>query len=514
MLSHMLDGQLFGLQPAGHHAGNLFLHLANTGLLYVLIRRLFSGGRPTAFFVAAFFAIHPLHVESVAWVSSRKDLLSGFFFLLTLLAYERFNRSKELRRRWYLITLGLTLAGLFSKAMLVTIPGVLLLLDIWPLERLKSEGGARDLVWRTLKDLRLWVEKLPFIGAGLAISALALFMRRERLNSPERDLLSFGERWLRAVDGSGMYLAKTVWPFDLTVAYKYFPAVSVLRATIFLVLLAAINLAAIAVRKRYPSFFVGWFWYLGMLAPVAGLMQTGPQELAYRYTYLPLIGISLIIAWGLPVLYRWILPAQAQHFKPWPAILAISLLLGWWTFTCRACVGVWRNEETLLRHALRINPSNWLALNNLGYELLRRGQSEPALKYLNQAFALSPNKINIKSNLAQALSREFSDSESLKRAITLFSEVLASDPNREQDRINLGITLAKAGRNKESLQVFAEVVRRDPEQPKGHYNYAQVLLTAGRPHEARKELESALRLDPGYQLARDFLARLENLRQP
>src|SRR4051812_8023553 len=388
-LSLMLDVQLFGSKPGVHHAVNLFFHAANVLLLFLVLLRMTKALWRSAF-VAALFAIHPLHVESVAWIAERKDVLSGFFFLLTIFAYARYATSKApvekselhnpqsphtspiLRPLPYVIALLLFAFGLMSKPMLVTMPFVLVLLDYWPLERL--ELNSKTLKLKTLGPLIL--EKIPFFALSAASSLVTMTVQTPAMVDP--NALPLSARFANAALATFNYLRQTFWPTHLAVFYPYPVDLPWLAAGAVGVLLLLISAAAIFLARRVPSAPVGWFWYLGMLVPVIGLVQVGSQARADRYTYLPLIGIFVLLAWGA---------VKAANSKRWSVLLApgAALIVAVLSVRAHEQVQHWLNSEALFTHAAKVTDDNYSALGGLGIVELQRGNYTQAMKHLTAA---------------------------------------------------------------------------------------------------------------------------------
>ncbi len=420
-ISHMLDVQLFGLNPAGHHLTSLLFHTANTILLFLLLRQM-TGAQWRSALVAALFALHPLHVESVAWVAERKDVLSTFFGLLSLWAYVRYAQSKVPGApathhaprtpppvsRFYLLSLLLFALSLMSKAMLVTLPFLLLLLDYWPLGRWQPGTGAG----RTAR--RLLLEKVPFLVFS-ASAILATLMVQEAAMQYFRQL-ALSARAANAVVSCARYLGKTFWPEDLAVFYPHpmhWPVSVVGGASVLVVLIT--GLAVLGWRKR-PYCVVGWFWFLGLLVPVLGLVQVGAQAMADRYTYLPLTGLSLALVWTVAEgSRRWPHPPRILLFGSLAFLLICADL-------SRRQVGYWRNSSTLFEHALAVTSGNFIAHNNLGEMLSRHGRLQEAEHHLTAAVQFNPNLPEAQYELGHVLSQEGRISEAIqwyRRALNL-----------------------------------------------------------------------------------------------
>ncbi len=392
-LSHMVDCQLFGLRPRGHFLTSLFLHLANVLLLFAVLKRM-TGALWRSAFVSALFALHPLHVESVAWVAERKDVLSTLFWLLTMLAYARYV-ERPTRARYVLTLVAFTL-GLMAKPMLVTLPFVLLLLDYWPLDRMAYGGKGDDPPKRTRKRThsceqrlplsRLVWEKIPFFALA-AISSVVTFSFQQRAGAmADMEIFPLSSRIANALVSYLRYMGKIIWPSDLAVLYPH-PGTSLplwWGAAAGLALLGLSILVVLVIRRR-PYLAVGWLWYVGTLVPVIGLVQVGVQAYADRYTYVPLIGLFIMIAWGVPDLVgRW---AQTRTVL---AVLAATALAA-----LTACtwiqLGYWKDSVSLFTHTLQVTTKNYVAHNNLGNALADRGEVEAAISQYTEALRIKPD---------------------------------------------------------------------------------------------------------------------------
>ena len=373
-LSWMLDAELFGMTPTGFHATSLVLHVANAVLLLLAFTRLTGAFWPSAF-VAFVFALHPLHVESVAWASARKDLLSGLFFMLALLAHERVARSAT-PGRWKLALAGSLALGLMSKPMLVTLPFVLLLLDVWPLGRWRAEAPLKG-AWP------LFREKAPLFVLVLLSCIVTLIAQQHAMASDTSfpPLLRLVNSALAVVD----YVTRAVWPLDLAVLYPMPKDVGSNRVVIAVFAVAIASVIAWRALPARPWIFVGWAWFLGMLVPVIGLVQVGVQASADRYTYLPLIGLSVIPAWGVRERLSAAAPAARRAVAVAAALSCVALAGLTWRQ-----VGVWQNGVTLFEHTLAVTGTNPWAEHFLGYSYLVRGEREAGLHHLEEALRLDP----------------------------------------------------------------------------------------------------------------------------
>ena len=495
-LSHMLDCQLYGLEPAGHHLTSLLFHALNTMLLYILLRRL-TGAVWRSAFVAALFALHPLHVESVAWVSERKDVLSACFFFLTLWAYARYvevqgpksnvqsqeTRNTQHATRFYLLSLTFFALGLMSKPMLVTLPCVLLLLDYWPLRRLRLS---------TLNHLVL--EKWPFflLSAG---SCVATILAQSRAMQPLANL-SLSSRLANCLIAYARYLGKTLWPVNLATPYPYpahWPLADVLLAG---ALLAGLTLAVLYLSRRWPAAVTGWFWFLGMLVPAIGLVQVGEQSMADRYTYLPSIGLFMLFAWGASAAFtRWRLPKVVCGIAAGLVLLACA-------GRTREQLAYWQSSDALFRHAVAVTKDNWLAWFNLGLVLDNQGHTEEALGDYRKAVALQPNYVEALLNIGATLANRKQFSE----AIPFFERALRQNPDSVDGHDNLGHALMEAGKPDAAIPHLRLVLQHRPNDVAALNSLADALAQAGQFAAAIPHLEASLRMKSDQPLAHCSLA--------
>jgi hypothetical protein len=429
-VSHIVDYALFGLWPGGHHLTSLFLHVLNSLLLLRALTRMTSRLWPSAV-VAALFAIHPLHVESVAWVSERKDVLSTFFWTLTLVAYARYAERPGLRG-YLLILLPLAL-GLMAKPMLVTVPFVLLLLDYWPLGRFPFSPASSGKMSgpRPSKETisRLIAEKVPLFLLIIASSVLTFLLQQTGGMVGTLQAYPVGNRVANAAVSYIAYIGKTIWPHRLAVFYPFdanLPLWQVASATLLLV---AVSLLALRFARRLPYVFVGWFWYVGTLVPVIGLVQVGGQAMADRYTYVPCIGLFIAAAYGASDLVtRW---PQGRI----AAAMGAGIVLSAFAVVARLQVYHWKDGPSLFRHAIAVTRNNFLAHNNLGVELLNRGMLEEARAHFSEAIRIGPDYKRAHFNLGSVSWRQGKKAEAVKH----YQEALRIDPNFGQAHFSLGL---------------------------------------------------------------------------
>jgi protein O-mannosyl-transferase len=466
-MSHMLDCELFGLQPGMHHVTSLLLHTANTVLLFFLLR-LMTGAIWRSAFVAALFALHPIHVESVVWISERKDILGAFFWLLTMWAYTHYVQSQ--RFGLYFLTLVFFALGLMSKPMLVTLPFVLLLVDYWPLNRFQFGQSHKNSSLRAVRSLTggVLLEKIPFflLSAG---SCILTFLAQQKAGALRTlDIIPLKIRITNALISYLDYIGKMVWPHNLAIFYPHpgnIPIWHVIGAGLFLASMTF--LSAILVRRgpRFSYYAVGWLWYLGTLVPVIGLVQVGSQAMADRYTYIPLIGISIIISWGLYDLVR--------KWKNSYMVLTISagvVLLALITCTWFQ-VGLWKNSIILFEHAIKATDNNYKAHNLLGIALERQGRLSDALGHYFQAVGYKPDYAEGYYNIATVLMRQ----GKLKRSVEYYFSALRIKPEYADAHNNLGVALAKQGKLKEAVYHFHKALRIDPGFSQAQGNLGAVL---------------------------------------
>ena len=509
VLSHMLDCQFYGLQAGGHHLTNLLLHAATAILLFLVLREM-TGALWRSAFVAAVFAIHPLRVESVAWVAERKDVLSGLCFMLTLGAYVRYARKPRSLAR-YLTVICLFALGLMCKPMLVTLPFVLLLLDYWPLNRVTkvSEATVTDHPDQNhfLITRRLIIEKLPLFGLAVAMSAATFLAQKVALQPFEQ--LSLPLRVGNALNSYVTYLGQMFWPSDLALLYPFAAKdVGVFRVVLSLVVLAGISAGVLVLRRR-PYLLTGWLWYLTMLVPVIGIIQVGAQARADRYTYLPQIGLYLLLTWATADLCAGWRHRRVGLVGGSAAIL-VALI-----FCARAQTAYWRTSETLWTHTLACTSDNSIAQNNLGKALLKKGNIEDASFHFQEALQMIPNDAETYYNLGDALLKKGSVDE----AIAYFQKALQLKPDYVKVHNNLGIALFKKGNVNEAIAHYQKALQIKPDQAeirdnlrialaKAHGDYADKLVELGRDDEALVEFREALELVPNYPEARHNLAIL------
>lgn len=460
-ISHMLDCQIYGLNPGGHHLSNVLLHAATAILLFFVLRQMTATFWRSAF-VAALFAIHPLRVESVAWVAERKDILSGLFFMLTLGAYVRYARAPWSTLRYGLVVFLFAL-GLMCKPMLVTVPFVLLLLDYWPLNRFATLPGQTGKRPQSLR--RLILEKLPLLGLGLASSVITLFAQKESMAPVTR--LPLLLRLSNAVVSCTDYLRQMFWPADLAVLYPWEAArLGTLTTVISIALLGGISVVVFVLRRR-RYLVTGWLWYLIMLGPVIGILQVGNQARADRYTYLPQIGLYLLLTWGAVELC-----AKWRHRRALLASLA-SIILVAFIFTARAQAAYWRDSEALWSHALACTTDNIIAEGNLGKACYEKGKTREAMVYFQNSLRIEPNQAPIHSCLGVF----FLEMGRIDESLAHLQTAVEIEPNYADAHYNLGNTYLQMGRAKEALSHYDRALGIAPDDTQALNNMSWILAT-------------------------------------
>jgi len=495
-VSHQLDVTLFGLDPGPHHLMNVGLHALNGVLLFLFLAAA-TGRFWSALLVGLFFAVHPLRVESVAWAAERKDVLSGTFFFLTLLAYGAYARRPSKLRYLHV---GLALAcGLMAKPMLVTVPFLLLLLDRWPLDRVREHG------WK-----RLVVEKLPLFALVVASSIVTWYAQRAGGAIRSFEALPFDVRIANAFAAYAGYLWKTIWPVGLTFFYPHPGLVgdglglASPRVIASALLVLGMSALACARYRKAPQLFTGWFWYVGMLVPVIGVFQVGGQWIADRYAYLPLIGVYVAVIWGVDAACRAPRAKQAAY--------AVGLL------AVVACAGVtlhqirfWKDSRTLFERGLAVTENNYPALSNLGYLEFQEGNLERAQELFEETIRVAPNLVDAHSNLGAV----FMQRGEYARAVACFERALVLNPGWVNARLNLAQIFEVQGDLARAREQYEAVVRLGPaatrENPRVYEPLARILATSSDPtlrdpeHALRLAI-AATQLEPGSWKARRTLA--------
>jgi tetratricopeptide (TPR) repeat protein len=523
--SHMLDVQIYGMSAGPHHVTNLLLHIVNTLLLFGLLHAMTGRLGPSAF-VAALFAAHPLHVESVAWVSERKDVLSTLLWLLTVWAYLWYLRRPR-PGRYSLIAAAFVL-GLMAKPMLVTLPFVLLLLDVWPL-------GRVTLTWskpQRSRVVELVREKLPLIALAAASSIITFVVQRQGGAVAASEALPIGDRTANALVSYMRYIGKMLWPARLAAVYPFSRPIPEWWVVGSLLGFLVMSIVAIRAARRYPYVAVGWLWYAGTLVPVIGIVQVGSQAMADRYTYVPLVGLFIIVAWGaVDLCARWPYRRQVLPVAAGLAIIACTVFARVQVEYWRDSLALWghtvdvtrdnfvaqnglgdalashgRVDEAIahLSEAVRINPDFAPAQNNLGVELKRQHHLGEAIAHYSQALRTRPGFAEAHNNLANALDEEGRTNE----AITHYTEALRIKPDYAEAHNGLGVALAKQERLGEAVDQFSAAMRIKPDSVDAYNNLGIALAIQGKREDAIQQFSEALRLSPGNPLARRSLEEL------
>ena len=535
-LSHMWDWHLYRGKPKGHHFNNLLLHIANTLLLFLLLERMTKALWRSAF-VAALFAIHPLHVEPVAWVTARKDTLSTFFWVLTLWAYTLYvERPRSWRYLFLLVSFAL---GLMSKPMLVTLPFLLLLLDYWPLNRFQWRRPGRDVPPEREKwfgkdlpgqsfpcksFLELIYEKLPlFALAGISI-CLTVYWGENNLSAEHKTV---GLRVANSLISYLVYIKKTFLPYNLAAFYPYPVEIPVWQAVGACLVLIGVSALIVRSAARHPYLLVGWLWYLGLLLPVNGLLQpSGPwPAMADRFTYVPLLGLFIIIAWGVPDLL-----SRRSHQRI-PIGLSAFLVISGCIILSLLQVRHWQNSMTLFQHAVSATSDNYLAHNNLGHALAQNGKLREAVPHFTAALRIKPNDVNLHNNMGAALARQGRYKEAIPHflkaieftpdsvtvnyslgsaylrigktedAVKYLSRALKAKPDSAEAHHYVGMALARQGKLDDAIVHYTEALQIRPDYPEAHNSLGVVLCRKGELHEALSHFSRALQLRPAYKEA-------------
>jgi Flp pilus assembly protein TadD len=562
-LSHLIDCQLFKLRPWGHHLTSVILHVVNTILLFVFLRKA-TGTFGRSFVVAALFGVHPLHVESVAWIAERKDVLSTTFWMLGMLSYGKWAAQVKSTGQGsslhYALTIIIFAFGLMSKPMVITFPLALLLLDYWPLERFDTEHtGAR-------RFLRLVFEKWPLFLLSVASAGVTYLVQLQGGAMEAKNYFPLVVRFTNIPISYCRYLGKIFYPVNLSPYYihpRIWPVAEVVLATLFL---AVLSLIALRLRRRMPYLFFGWAWFVVILLPVIGIVQVGTQSIADRYTYVPSIGIFIAACWSLPKL----LPeSRMAHLILGSATIVVLIILAHLT---RAQIAYWKDTETLFRHALVLEPDNNLAHLNLGVGLAKQGRTAEAMREVREALRLNGDIaeayltlglllsdegrfgeaiISFREGLARhpndakghlflgialhrlgsldAAAEEFRAAARLQpelietfnnlgmvyreqgkfdAAIAAYRQALATKPTFADAHNNLAIALYSSGRSEEALPEFREALRLNPRSPEVHTNFGICLEESSKVDEALAEYREALRLSPNYFSAQTRLNQL------
>lgn len=499
-LSHMLDCQLFKLNPLWPHLENLLLHIVNTLLLFWILKSM-TGSLWRSGFVAAAFALHPVHVESVAWAAERKDLLCGLFWMLTMAAYARYARRPAVGR--YLFVIILFVLGLMSKPMIVTLPFILLLLDYWPLARFEKlqpyKVNQRDNQYKKASFQFLAAEKLPLFILAAASSFITFIAQRSSGAMDILERMPFAARAANALISYIAYISKMIYPTRLAVMYPHQGGDFVLwYALVSLGIVILITILAFSLGRRKPYIFLGWFWYLGTLLPVIGLVQIGVQAMADRYTYLPSIGFFIMVAWGATEL-----AAKRRFLKIGlgiSAVIVIALL----TISTRNQVKYWQNNFTLFERALTVTGDNPAMLYNMGVVLETEHQPDLAIICYRNVLKLKPDHFEAYNNIGNILVLR----GNIDDAVAHIRRALEINPEYPQAHNSLGMVLAAQGNLNEALVHFRRAVDLMPGSFEMRHNLASVLQAQGKFDEAITQYRKVLQINPDYLLSLNALAKI------
>jgi tetratricopeptide (TPR) repeat protein len=493
-LSHMLDCQIFGMWSGGHHLMSVLFHTLNGVLLFLVLRRTTADVWPSAM-VALLFALHPLHVESVASTAQRKDVLSTLFGMLTLLAYIRYCERPAAGR--YVLVFTLLALGLMSKPMLITLPFVLLMLDFWPLARFSwaPQGQSMRRSFPRATTLRLAAEKVPFILIAVVFGLVTVWAQQKAGLVESLEGRPLPVRLANAIISLAIYIKATFFPYQLAPFYPYpteFPVWKTVVAGLFLAVPTGI---AFWRAREAPFLVVGWLWYLITLLPVIGLVQTAAFARADRYTYIPLIGFFVLICWGLPSLLRgW--HSRQRVLTLTALVCTITLIV-----MTRHQASHWKNSITLWEHTLRVTKSNALAHNNLGLALQERGRTEEAIRHYREALRIDPATYDAHGNLGIAMVEQGRREEGMKH----YQEALRINPASARAHNNLGNEWMALGETGKAIAHYEEALRINPEQAATHSNLGNALMAEGRHEEAVAHYQESIRIDPGFARAHNNL---------
>lgn len=494
-LSHMLDADLFARNPGGHHLTSVFLHVMNSILLFFVFSRMTRSVWQSAF-VAIVFALHPLHVESVAWAAQRKDVLAGLFCFITILVYTFYVERK--RKTDYLLVLFFFSLGLMAKPMLVTLPFLLLILDYWPLRRymiskenLRS-GSQRQEHQQTPHIWFLIKEKIPLLVLSTISSVITFAVQQHGGAVSSWSFLSLDSRISNALVAYIKYLGKTIWPVDLAVFYPHpLTSLPLWQPLVAGVLLIAISALAIRTRRDLPYISVGWFWFVGTLVPVIGLVQVGEQSMADRYMYIPLIGLSILMAWGMSDLlakfmHRRIILTTAG------GIVMVAL-----TGLTYSQVSYWKDTLALFDHAARVTTNNYVALANIGTVYQNKGKLDTAIQYYEQSLTFNKSYELARYNLAVALQARGEN----EKAIAQYLEALRLQPRNAAAHYGVAMLLSERGQIQESANHYTKALRIEPDYWQAHYGLGLTFSRRGILDSAIIHFEKALQLEPDHPYA-------------
>jgi tetratricopeptide (TPR) repeat protein len=483
-LSFLLDHELFGQNPSGFHLTNVLFHGVNTTLIYIVLKKMTRCQWQSAI-VAALFSIHPLHVESVAWVTERKDVLSTFFFLLTLLSYRNYVKRPGVTR--YLVTLLLFCLGLMSKPMLVTLPLLLMLVDIWPLDRYMIHGSPDNskIPFKTLL-LKLILEKIPFFILLLVIASITFIAQQKTGNVGSLESYPIGLRLSNAIVSYAAYIGKMIYPLNLAALYPYPEFIPWWKTGAAGLLLICVSWLSIKTFRNHPYIFVGWFWYLITLLPVIGLVKVGPQAMADRYTYIPLIGLFISLSWGFSRL------ASLRPYLQTAVILfATASLLLFSSLTWKQ-IGYWRDTVTLFEHTIAVTGKNPKVHYGLGVAFFKNAQYEKAISQFAKALELDPGYLLAMKNMGVVLEEQ----GKLASAVKYYERVIRLAPMHHETYNDMGVALKKMGKPTDAEVYFLKALELKPDNFKARNNFADLLVQQNRFQEAVIHYREAIRINP------------------
>jgi len=493
-ISHMLDVQLFGLNPGAHHWTNVVLHLANSLLLFGVLR-LMTGSLWRSGAVAALFAIHPLHVQSVAWIAERKDLLSTFFGLLAIWRYIRYVQSPNAGRFGSVFLF--FILSLMAKPMMVTLPFVLILLDYWPLARMRfaSRSEPNQLSQRWAFNSALLLEKIPLLIVSAASCLVTVYAQQTGGAVGSLVAYPFYVRLANALVSYVSYIGKMIWPANLAVFYPHPGAPPVWQVIMAGMLVGGITWVAIRFAKSKPWFIVGWLWYLGTLVPVIGLVQVGAQAMADRYTYLPLIGLFIVLSWGIPHLLSPFRYKKLAQIALAAFVGVILMIISW------GQVATWQSGQTLFERALAVTENNYVAQNNLGHYQLQEGRLTDAIHHFKKAVEINPKFEVAHLNMGVALSRQGQTDQ----AIRWYTRALRLNPDYAMAYNNLGNALYRQGAYRQAIANYLQAIQKDPDYADAYNGIGAALIGLGEIGKAVAFFKKALEINPSYTDAQNNL---------
>lgn len=494
-LSHMADVQIYGMNPRGHHLTNVVIHAITTLIIFIFLLRLTDSIWKSAF-VAALFGLHPLHVESVAWVAERKDVLSAFFWFLTLLLYAEYVRGRKLKM--YFSSIIIFVLGIMSKPMLVTLPFIMLLMDFWPLDRYGlCRETTRSEQWRDDFSLfqLFFKEKIPFFVFSIVSAVITIFAQYQ---GGAIKSIDFVPMWMRIANACTVYIkyiSKMFWPSKLAVLYPLPNSIPLWQVICSLLVLVIITAGVIRAGRRHPYLAVGWFWFIITLAPVIGLIQVGSQSMADRYTYIPLTGLFIAITWGFTFLARNISCRKTIFTLLFTSIITILSILTW------RQISYWKDSVTLYQHSLRVAPGSAVIHNNLGLAHAENGQIDMAISEYKKALDIYKNYTDAHYNLGLALAEKGHYDE----AIEEYQKAILISPNFTMAHNNLGAAYANKGYLGAAIDEYRKSIEIDPYYPIAHYNLGLVLDEMNYLDEAISEFRKAIEINPNYIDAKNSL---------